>query len=128
MILNSFPRISFLILFLSIILTVNCNETSKELPIAKKGILDLRKNIIGIHDKIPLNGEWEFSWQKFNQPNEERSFNNSEQIVNLPSSWKTYSNQEGLLFPREGFGTYRLKILLPANASKRTIKYSSSQK
>jgi class 3 adenylate cyclase len=121
MILNSFPRISFLILFLSIILTVNCNETSKELPIAKKGILDLRKNIIGIHDKIPLNGEWEFSWQKFNQPNEERSFNNSEQIVNLPSSWKTYSNQEGLLFPREGFGTYRLKILLPANALKEQL-------
>jgi class 3 adenylate cyclase len=109
-------RISFLILIFIGSLTTNCNENNQKLPIAKKGIFDLRKNIIGVHDGIPLNGEWIFSWQNFDQLSQENIAGDSEQIVNLPSSWKTYKNKSGINYSREGFGTYRLKILLPPNA------------
>lgn len=81
-------------------------------PIATKGVLDLRS--VGIdHKIINLSGEWEFYWKQLISPDELVSGKNAYIYGKVPAYWTSYKEKlpdiKGF-----GFGTYRLRILLPS--------------
>ena len=60
----------WIIIFLIITLTYSCSKkTSKiEIPIAKKGVLDIRGWNFEKNGSIQLKGEWEMYWNKLYTP------------------------------------------------------------
>jgi signal transduction histidine kinase len=90
------------------------NLAAKETaPKAVKGVIDLRR--IRYHEKyvLKLNGEWEFYWKKMLHPHD---FVNKDILPdyygNIPSYWTDYP-PEKVKTTKEGYATYRLKIILP---------------
>lgn len=97
---------------LNIVLLLLCCSISYSFgsvaPIAKKGVLDLRKQ--SFSTEIKLDGEWNFYWNRFLKPND---FTINRGIrVNFPSKWNEIAIN-GKTLPAFGFATYRLTILLP---------------
>ncbi len=110
----------FLYILLFAIITFglsSCNLTEKKnTPIAQKGIIDLRDWNFQKNGNINLAGEWEFYWEKFYSYN---NFINNNQIiqpkyVKIGTLWNSLFKND---YPRQGFGTYRLKILLNDTSS-----------
>jgi signal transduction histidine kinase len=104
-------RYSILLVLLSrLVVAVNCQDWT--LP--EKGILDLRNYDFNEQWYLKLDGEWEFYWESFidpdafakDQPQEPTLF------VTVPGYWKDYRH-ESLDFQGEGYATYRLRIILP---------------
>ncbi len=87
-------------------------------PDAVKGVLDLRSWDFQRDGHARLNGEWEFIWQSF--LDETTSLGTPGRVTHytrVPGSWHN-PNRDGFRFPVDGYGTYRLKVLLPANSPK----------
>ncbi len=90
-------------------------------PTAKNGVLDLRDwDFKKSNSAIPLKGEWKFAWKRFIQGDEappENAFSN----VRVPHSWrgKTFGDE---VSDGRGYGTYRLRILLPENSPHLALK------
>ncbi|WP_062106336.1 ATP-binding protein [Bacillus niameyensis] len=85
-------------------------------PVADEGILDLREWDFAKEDVLPLEGDWEFF------PNQLlTSGDNSKGLtLSVPSDWNEHFSEQNI--PAYGFGTYRLKILLPKEASEQEYK------
>ncbi|MDC7224986.1 MAG: 7TM diverse intracellular signaling domain-containing protein, partial [Spirochaetales bacterium] len=77
------------------------------IPKAEQGVIDLRNS--DLDRTMKLNGEWLFYWNQFLEPEESSP---SAVPMTVPSFWNSPSSRK-LGFPREGYATYRLKILLP---------------
>ena len=80
----------------------------------QKGILDLRNSSFSEKGIYSLNGEWEFYWNQLLEP-EQFSGNDLPSSVffgKVPSYWTEYS-PKGEKLPGKGYGTYRIRILLP---------------
>lgn len=63
---------------------------------------------------VHLRGEWEFFWHSFHpdpSPAAASDISNMH-FVKVPGSWHD-THADGSSFPVEGYGTYRLKVLLP---------------
>jgi|WetSurMetagenome_2_1015567.scaffolds.fasta_scaffold07924_3 signal transduction histidine kinase len=105
-------RIRFLFLFLFITLNLYSKES---VPIAEKGVLDLRGINNRDHFIIKLNGEWEFYWKKMLHPHD---FNagkiTPDYYGKVPSYWTDYP-QDVVKTEKFGYATYRLTVLLPLN-------------
>ncbi len=83
-------------------------------PLPEKGILDLRGHKIDQSTIMTLNGEWDFYWNKLLGPED---FKSDQPPVPdcfpvVPSYWKGYI-VNGKELPGQGYGTYRLRIVLP---------------
>jgi len=90
-------------------------------PEAKNGVLDLRSwNFNKSNSAIPLKGEWNFAWKRFIQGDEPAS-QNAFSIVNVPHSWRGTKFDNDVSDGR-GYGTYRLRILLPENSPHLALK------
>jgi signal transduction histidine kinase/AmiR/NasT family two-component response regulator len=90
-------------------------------PVAKNGVLDLRDwDFNKSNSAIPLKGEWKFSWKRFFQGDEPAS-HNAFSIVNVPHSWRGTKFGNDVSDGR-GYGTYRLRILLPENSPHLALK------
>ena len=89
------------------ILSNFANGFSKHvIPIAKQGVLDLRKQ--SIDQSITLNGEWKFYWRKLIIPTD----TTKGIFVSFPVKWNDLSIN-GKRLPAFGYATYQLKLLLP---------------
>jgi serine phosphatase RsbU (regulator of sigma subunit) len=80
-------------------------------------ILDLRK--YGIKEKsITLDGQWEFYWEKFISS---ADFDTVQQRhwIDVPSRWKGL-DWNGKILGGEGYGSYRLRILVDSTSYGRT--------
>jgi len=77
----------------------------------KNGVVDLRNEPMKEDEVIFLNGEWIFYPSKFiiNNPNVNET---DQQKIQVPGNWK--ENMEKIVGSAIGYGSYRLKILLPA--------------
>lgn len=77
---------------------------------AKKGVVDLRNEPMKEDEVIFLNGEWIFYPSKFiiNNPNVNET---DQEKIQVPGNWK--ENMETIVGSAIGYGSYRLKILLP---------------
>ena len=96
-------------------------SAGQTMPEAKDGILDLRNwDFNKNNSAIPLKGEWKFAWKRFMQGDEPAN-QNAFSIVNVPHSWRG-TNFGGDISDGRGYGTYRLRILLPENSPYLAIK------
>ena len=86
--------------------TTSC--TNKITPTAKDGVIDLRNWDFKKYGSVPLRGEWQFYWKQLVHEGE----GEEPVIVKVPSRWTKYK-LEGKSLGQHGYGTFRLKILLP---------------
>ena len=104
-------RYSILLVILSqLVVAVNCQDWA--LP--EKGVLDLRNYEFNDQWYLKLDGEWEFYWENFIDPDAFAKNQAPEPtlFVFVPGYWKDYRHNT-LDFSGEGYATYRLRIILP---------------
>ncbi|HMW04747.1 MAG TPA: adenylate/guanylate cyclase domain-containing protein [Leptospiraceae bacterium] len=120
MFFRSLKKISFLFYLINLLFLFNvfANETTKENdPKSIQGILDLRNQKFYTTEAddgfIKLDGEWEFYWNEFIDPNLLRQPNN---YIQVPSNWNEQTIKyfgENIHPPANGYASYRIKLLLP---------------
>ncbi|ANY67618.1 hypothetical protein BBD42_14885 [Paenibacillus sp. BIHB 4019] len=121
MILKNYPKIRlfiYILLFASFLTGLhfawNAAHKPPVHPVAKQGVLDLRNWHFIDGETIRLNGQWEFYPDAFLPPEPFSSIPTDKSWAVVPAAWGSYSdnnsNRTGF-----GFGTYRLKLLLPDN-------------
>ncbi len=104
-------RSFFLVLFLS--LTTFSAMAREDIPMAVKGVFDLRHLDNPDHFVVHLNGEWEFYWDKMLTPADfEKSSYRPDYYGKVPSYWIDYP-RDSIRTNKFGFATYRLTVLLP---------------
>jgi len=92
-----------LIIFVTIIKgSSEISHTKKKIPLAEKGVLDLRNWDFKKDGMIKLNGGWEFYDNKLLLPQD---------FANIPAETIRYKNLPGVL-NKQGYSTYRLKLLM----------------
>lgn len=93
---------------------------------AKKGVLDLRNINLG-GNPLYLNGEWEFYWNRFIMTESLHAVDteNSKRYIYVPGTWSR-SDTSGAGLPREGFATYRLKILAGSDHKRLAIRMTTA--
>lgn len=104
----------FLVLLCQFAVATHCQDWT----VPEKGILDLRNYEFNDQWYLKLDGEWEFYWESFIDP---EAFTEGQApkptlFVNVPGYWKTYRH-DTLDFGGEGYATYRLRIILPEDFS-----------
>ncbi len=77
-------------------------------PIALRGVLDLRDHKIDNQTEIHLNGEWQFFWQKLGSSG--NRLRELPRLIEIPHLW-----DKDVTLGSNGYGTYKLQILLPKN-------------
>lgn len=118
-----FPRLIAFFLLLLILAMALFLEGSRffssfsQAAAAEKGVMDLQSWDWKQHESVPLNGEWEFYWNRLVPPDEfaGTSVRLSMLYFTIPGAWNK-TMMDGNLLQGEGFATYRLKVLLPAQA------------
>lgn len=101
-----------LFIIIATILLLITGRTSGQV-IIEDGILDLRYS--GIPERpVELRGDWHFFWNNHLTPSDISSGDSLPEFkkVHVPSYWTDYSDQIPDIF-RKGYGTYRLRILIP---------------
>lgn len=86
------------------------NTFGKEIPVAKKGILDLRDWNFSEQPAINLEGEWEFYWKEYLSLEDIESRKVRKVYRQFPKLWENDSVGEALITP-EGYATHRLKVI-----------------
>ncbi|MEM7182153.1 MAG: adenylate/guanylate cyclase domain-containing protein [Spirochaetota bacterium] len=103
--------------FLCILLgfLMHCQRLDQtQLPLAQKGVLDLRNHDFSQTPVIPLDGEWEFYWKEFIPPLKKQPSNNSTQyspsFLTIPGRWNEFLHKDKEVGAK-GYASYRLRIL-----------------
>jgi len=108
-----------LFLFLITFFIVSCTAKAEILPFAKKGVINLTKKDLILHENIKLIGEWEFYKSTFitklNNSNTNKTF------IQVPGNWKRDLSGKKLL--DDGYGTYHLRVILPENSNNLALKF-----
>ncbi|MEM7038626.1 MAG: 7TM diverse intracellular signaling domain-containing protein, partial [Bacteroidota bacterium] len=103
----------FLWLCCGMLLLVSCGENEAgSRPRIENGWLDLRQHDFAATGTVPLRGAWEFFWEEL-LFGEEAPQNQPLQLP-VPGSWTGLKGADGPL-PVTGYGTYRLRVLLPGD-------------
>lgn len=112
----NFRNLTLILIFLII---PECLFPSEITPVARGGILDLRKIENREAFVFQMNGEWEFYWNKMLRPHDFAGTDlpKPDCFGIVPSYWTDYSSPE-VRTTGSGFATYRLTILLPAGFRK----------
>ena len=97
-------------LFLSAGFTAISGQESFPAPV--EGVLDLSGEVLDQQSILNLNGEWIFHWEELLNPDNYASRKSSGISCTVPSYWSSYEI-DGRPLPGMGYGTYRLKIILP---------------
>jgi|GEM_PF-492149 len=110
----------FVVVLITLLLSAACEDEKSAaaggFPSPKEGILDLRGFAFDETTPIPLEGEWDFYWNRF-MTFEELDAEKADLSVRVPSLWKDYKLEKETLSGM-GFATYRLHIVtdLPEGA------------
>lgn len=84
-------------------------------PHAEEGVIDLSDWEFNDHQTITLDGEWEFYPNYFISPTLVRTQQKDKnEFISVPGDWKSLITKNEKIAPY-GYGTYRLKIILPDN-------------
>ena len=94
-------------IILAIISTFPMNFTPP--PKAKAGIINLTKLQLE-QATVPLDGQWEFYWNRLLEPGESISGIGAG-YIDVPSSWNKYTFNKRTSFG-DGYGTYRLRFVI----------------
>ncbi|MBI9101633.1 MAG: hypothetical protein JEY99_04420 [Spirochaetales bacterium] len=101
-------------LFYALLQTAPRKSAGISYPLAKNGVMDLRKWDFDKDGPVPLKGEWEFYWNTLLGPRQESSPEKTRKEVlyaSVPGTW-TSLEREGVKLPGTGFASYRLTLLL----------------
>lgn len=104
------------ILAITVILGLSCNHKQEDKYVVNKGVMDISQHTIDDLESIPINGKWEFYWNKLLRPSD---FHNQNQIplyATVPGAWCNVVT-DGLQTSPEGFATYRVIINTNINDS-----------
>lgn len=112
----------FFILLLIICIGNSFNLKAQENPIAKKGILDLRKWDFEKNKQIKLDGEWDFFWKKFILSND--SISKTNDYIKVPSKWNDYIIS-GKKIGEKGYASYRLKIFFKKTNTHLSLRFKT---
>lgn len=116
--INILINLKNILLILLLLFYISCENSSKKIINAKRGLLDLSSINFNEIESVNLDGEWEFFPNKFIEPNS----NNSELFIQVPSPWN--SQPTGLLNHNNfGYGSYRLNVKLNNTIQFPTIKF-----
>jgi len=97
-------------LFLYLVFFQACNFQVQKTVRAQDAIADFREIQISNAQIYSLQGDWEFYPYQFVTKDE---FHNHIPIfAKHPSSWDSLRDSDGQFYPRDGYGTYRVQILL----------------
>jgi signal transduction histidine kinase len=103
-------KLSLCLGFIAIVSGVSAIEPE---PRAVKGTIDLSQIQDRDHFILKLNGEWEFYWNRMLHPNDFKTGRIQPSYYgNVPSYWTDYPS-ESVKTKKEGYATYRLKVILP---------------
>ncbi|MBK8395294.1 MAG: adenylate/guanylate cyclase domain-containing protein [Leptospiraceae bacterium] len=83
-------------------------------PKAIKGFLDLSTAQMNSEEVVKLDGEWEFYWNRFLYSGKSDQTNKNTDFIysKVPGNWNG-EIVNGKELPGYGYGTYRLKLILP---------------
>jgi len=110
--------VAFLLFGLS---ACNRENVEKKQPKAKNGVLDLLDWDFNKGGSVALDGEWQFYWKEFIEPNalkRDPQLDENPSFMSVPGAWigqlyqEPKSGKKIKLF-KEGFLTYRLKVFKP---------------
>jgi serine phosphatase RsbU (regulator of sigma subunit) len=108
-----------------ILLFISCNKNHTQKPEIKKGIVDLSKWNFEKNGTFYLTGDWEFYWNNLLEPEDFRKNKLFDpDYINVPYSW-TKKNKSGRSYPEFGYGTYRLRIIVPDDSANYKFHFSS---
>lgn len=94
--------------FLFLLILIGVSGVSYAQPIAIRGVLDLRDQSFDNQTEFELNGEWQFFWEKLEQSG--NRLRELPRLIEIPHIW-----HNDITIRADGYGTYKLKILLPPN-------------
>ncbi len=118
--------ILFIILF---VYSCNIGLVFKDSPKVENGILNLTFWDFEKKGAINLEGNWEIYWKKLIRPNTINSFatENPSEYFEFPSSWRgrLLDNE---IATKNGYATFRVKILLPDQNNKKRKKLALRMK
>ena len=100
--------------FFSFLLTVSSVSGQTAIPVAQKGIIDLRQMDLS-QKLIPLNGEWAMYWKQLLRPIDTPLGLST--YISLPSLWRT-NLINGEYLTDKGYASYTLTVLLPRHQNK----------
>ena len=87
------------------------NTHGKDAPLAKKGILDLRKWDFSKQKAINLAGEWEFYWEENLNLEDIKSGKENKNYRHFPKLWQHDTIDNQIVTPT-GSATHRLRVIL----------------
>ncbi|VAV98386.1 BarA sensory histidine kinase (= VarS = GacS) [hydrothermal vent metagenome] len=94
-------------------------------PTATHALLDLRQwDFFGDTETLSLDGEWDFAWQQLLEPQVASGYS-AFRTVQVPHNWRGTDFGDSVSDGR-GFGTYRLRILLPEQHPQLAVKVNGS--
>ena len=107
------------LLLLLFIIGTECNASIPPLanPIARSGILDLRKADFNSNSTL-LKGEWKFFWNSFQNP---AHTDDHFEYTEFPKLWKE-SLWQNHAISSQGFASYQITILLPKSNEQLALK------
>lgn len=115
-------------MFCVLVTLVACTQDvhRKEVPIAVKGVLDLRQWDFFRDGPLNLSGEWEFYWGKFLNREDSSPMNRPEGMnyIRVPGVWNGNSIN-GSKISGSGYATYHLKVLLKQQNIPMAFKFLS---
>lgn len=118
----------FIILLLILVL-FGCGQKRNEnfIPRGESGTIDLTKWNFDRDGLAKLDGEWEFYWNQLINPEDFYSGKkyNMSAYYNAPSHWGKKKYQGNNKTSGEGYGTYRLKLLLTPDHKFRSVRIGS---
>lgn len=125
---NKFKRILYLLFLFCIVLLAlsSCqnHDSSKQVPIVKKGIIDLRNWDFQKHGSVNLKGQWEFYWQEHISYDEliNRQPDSQQYYIDVPGVWNN-SVRDGKKLPGLGFATYHVRVIPGGHNKKLGLKF-----
>ncbi|HMW06469.1 MAG TPA: adenylate/guanylate cyclase domain-containing protein [Leptospiraceae bacterium] len=115
-------RLTFCALVFVLILGA-CSKTSSTIKLAEKGVLDLSNWSCDENGSVRLDGEWEFYWGKYLEPNDFQSASLEKDYITVPHRWNQHKIGNDYL-PADGYATYRLTIILPESNKVKAFRLS----
>lgn len=91
--------------------------------VASNGVIDLRSWRQDEYPTVELNGDWGFyPMQLLSPQNLAGTSSDPAQTVQVPGAWHWGKDKKGEPFPRQGYATYSLTVLLPDNTPELALK------
>ena len=104
-------RFAGCVMFAGLILSGACTGGVKQ-PTAVAGQIDLRKWDWAVRGPVRLQGEWQFYWKRLLVPGKIPDGLHAK-LMHVPGQWNK-KPPKGISAPALGYGTFRLRVLLPA--------------